>query len=63
LVNIDSRDCVLYTSQGKVVALVGVQDLVVVDAPDALLVCAKERSEDVRQVVEHLRGQGWDEYL
>ncbi len=63
LVNIDSRDCVLYTSPGKVVALVGVKDLVVVDAPDALLICAKERSEDVKQVVEHLREQGWDEVL
>ena len=61
--NLDSRDCILYTSQGKLVALVGVQDLVVVDAPDALLVCAKERTEDVKQVVEHLREEGWEEYL
>ncbi len=63
LVNIDSRDCVVHTSQGKLVALVGVKDLVVVDSPDALLVCAKEHSEDVKQVVEKLRGEGWDEYL
>ena len=62
-VNIDSRDSVLYTSEGKLVALVGVQDLVVVDAPDALLVCARERIEEVKQVVEHLKKLGWDEYL
>jgi len=62
-VNIDSRDSVLYTSEGKLIALVGVEDLVVVDAPDALLVCARERIEDVKQVVEHLKKLGWDEYL
>ena len=62
-VNIDSRDIVLYTSEGKLVALVGVQDLVVVDSPDALLICARERTEDVKQVVEDLKKQGWDKYL
>ncbi len=62
-VNIDSRDNVLYTSEGKLIALVGVEDLVVVDSPDALLVCARERIEDVKQVVEHLKKLGWDEYL
>jgi mannose-1-phosphate guanylyltransferase len=62
-VNIDSRDTVLYTSEGKLVALVGVEDLVVVDSPDALLVCARERIEEVKQVVEQLKKQGWDKYL
>ena len=62
-VNIDSRDTVLYTSEGKLVALVGVQDLVVVDSPDALLVCARERIEEVKQVVEQLKKQGWNKYL
>ena len=62
-VNIDSRDSVLYSSQGKLIALVGVQDLVVVDSPDALLICARERIEDVKRVVEDLEKQGWDKYL
>jgi mannose-1-phosphate guanylyltransferase len=62
-VNIDSRDSVLYTSEGKLIALVGVEDLVVVDSPDALLVCARERIEEVKQVVEQLKKQGWNKYL
>ncbi len=62
-VNIDSRDSVLYASEGKLIALVGVEDLVVVDAPDALLICARERIEEVKQVVEQLKKLGWDEYL
>ena len=40
---------------GKTVALIGVQDLVVVDTPDALLITPKGRSEDVKRVVDQLR--------
>ncbi len=40
---------------GKLVALVGVDDLVVVDSGDALLVVPKDRAQDVREIVEALR--------
>jgi mannose-1-phosphate guanylyltransferase/mannose-6-phosphate isomerase len=46
---------------GKVVALVGVQDALVVDTPDALLVCSRDHAQDVRQVVERLKAAGRDE--
>lgn len=45
------------------VALVGVEGLVVVDAGDALLVCRRDRAQDVKRVVEHLRETGRDELL
>ncbi|GAB4254644.1 mannose-1-phosphate guanylyltransferase/mannose-6-phosphate isomerase [Deferrisoma sp.] len=45
----------------KVVALVGVEDAVVVDTPDALLVCRRDRSQDVRKVAEELVRRGRDE--
>lgn len=41
--------------EGKLVALVGVQDLVVVDSGDALLVIPRDRAQNVREVVEKLR--------
>lgn len=62
-VAIDSGNSVLYTSNGKMVALVGVGDLVVVETPDALLVCDRNRTEEVRQVVERLKERGWKEYV
>lgn len=40
----------------KVVALLGVQDLIVVDTDDALLVAPRDRAQDVRLVVERLKG-------
>jgi mannose-1-phosphate guanylyltransferase len=50
-------------SPGKIVAFVGVQDLVVVDTPDALLVASKERSEEVKEVVDRLRREQREELL
>jgi mannose-1-phosphate guanylyltransferase len=40
---------------GKLVALIGVEGLIVVDTPDALLVASKEHAEEVKEVVDHLR--------
>jgi mannose-1-phosphate guanylyltransferase len=43
---------------GRLVALVGTPGLTVVDTPDALLVVAHDRSEEVREVVRELRRRG-----
>lgn len=59
---IDSRGCVV-DSPERLVALVGVEDLVVVDAPDAVLVCRKDRAQDVRLVVNELRRRRLARYL
>ena len=48
---------------GKTVALVGVEGLVVVDTPDALLVARKERSEEVKEVVDRLRREEHSDLL
>ena len=42
----------------RIVALVGVKDLVVVDTPDAILICHREHSQDVKWVVEKLKHLG-----
>jgi mannose-1-phosphate guanylyltransferase len=59
---IDSQGCVV-DSPKRLVALLGVKDLVVVDTPDALLVCQKDRAQDVRLVVDELRRRGLGRYL
>ncbi len=42
-------------AEGKFVATIGVEDLVVVDTDDALLVCRRDRSEDVGKIVRELK--------
>jgi mannose-1-phosphate guanylyltransferase len=61
-VNIDSGSSIVY-GNGKLVALVGVWDLIVVNSDDALLVCSKERAQDVRRVVDELKELDKTEYL
>ncbi len=62
LIAIDSRGSYVYAPE-KLVALVGVNDLVVVDTGDALLICHRDRAQEVRDVVEELKKRGLDEYL
>jgi mannose-1-phosphate guanylyltransferase/mannose-6-phosphate isomerase len=62
VVDLDSRNSILYADR-RVVATIGLSDMVVVDTPDATLICPKARSQDVRQVVERLKQQGAPEHL
>src|SRR2546430_2588906 len=61
-VSIDSRGCLVDSSE-RLVAVLGEDDLVVVDTPDAVLVCRKDRAQDVRLVVDELRRRGLRRYL
>lgn len=50
-------------STGPVVAAIGVSDLVVVATPDAVLVVPREEAQRVKEIVEELRGRGWEDVL
>ena len=58
----DSRGNVL-VSTGPTLSVVGVNDLVVVATPDAVLVVPKDEAQRVKEVVEALRNKGWDDVL
>ncbi len=59
----DTAGTYVYTSAGRLVVAIGLKDFVVVDTPDALLVCPKDRAQAVREVVERLKAEGLQEYL
>ncbi len=61
-VGIDTTDCLMY-GQGLLIATLGVQDLVIVQAGNAVLVCAKERTQDIKKLVQSLKDQGLGRYL
>jgi mannose-1-phosphate guanylyltransferase/mannose-6-phosphate isomerase len=63
VVSLESEDSILYANGGRLVAAVGLKDLIVVDTEDATLVCAKERAQDVKKIVETLKKRGGDEHL
>lgn len=57
-INIDTSGSLIYGREGKIIATVGVDDLVIIDTDDALLVCPKSRAQDVKKLVEEMRQRG-----
>jgi len=53
----DSRNTLVHSS-GRLVSLVGVEDLMVIETADAVLVADRERSQDVKKIVAALEQQG-----
>ena len=58
VVMLDASDNVVWNTSPKALALLGVRGLVVIETPDAVLVCAKDRAQDVRRIVDQLTQRG-----
>ncbi|WP_199041619.1 mannose-1-phosphate guanylyltransferase [Glycomyces salinus] len=54
----ESKRNVVVPASGRLVVTVGVDDLIIVDTPDALLVCPRDRAQEVKGVVEELKQSG-----
>jgi len=59
---IDSKNCMIHSPK-KLVAAVGLEDMVVIETEDAILICPKARSQDVKLIVDRLKQMGKTEYL
>ena len=57
----DTKGCYI-RSEDKLIATVGVDDLVIVSTPDAILVAKKDRAQDVKHIVDRLKAEGRDEH-
>ncbi len=60
---LETHDTLVYSTEKKLIIAIGVDDLIVVDSGDALLVCHRDRAQQVRQVIENLKKMGKEEYL
>lgn len=61
---IDVRNCVVYDDTGGrvAVAVVGLEGVIVAATPDGVLVCAKDRAQDVKKAVAELRRRGRERF-
>ncbi len=59
---LDGKNNLIYAPQ-KLVALIDVENLAVVETEDALLICRKDSSQRVKEVVEHLKRKKLNRYL
>lgn len=55
-VGVDTRNSLIY-GNGRVIATLGVEDLVVVDTKDVLLICPRSRAQDVKAIVAQIHQQ------
>lgn len=60
---IDAQGCVILGQPDRPVAVVGVRELVVIDAGDAILVCPKSKAQEVRKVVDALGARNLKRFL
>ncbi len=61
-IDIGSENCTVIASD-RVVATIGLKDMVVVDTPDATLVSSKEKVQEVKKIVETLKKNNREEHL
>jgi mannose-1-phosphate guanylyltransferase len=58
----DTANSLIY-SPDKVVATIGVEDIIIINTADALLVCRRGRSQDVKEISDFLKRKQMNEYL
>jgi len=62
IITVNTRDCIIQGGK-KLIATVGLEDLIVVDTEDATLICAKDSAGDIKKVLENLKICNRDEYI
>jgi mannose-1-phosphate guanylyltransferase len=62
-VGVDSPNCFVLASSGRLVVTVGVEGYIVVDTGDALLIVHEDKAQEVREALDEIRKKGKGEYL
>lgn len=63
-VGVDTQNSLIFNQGGdRVIATIGVEDLVIVTTDDAILICTKEREQDVRAIVDRLEKNDKTDWL
>ncbi|WP_260612260.1 mannose-1-phosphate guanylyltransferase [Paenibacillus popilliae] len=60
---IDTERSIIYGATKQLIATVGIEDIVIVATDDVVLVCPKERTQDIKKMVKHLKQRGYDTFL
>ncbi|WP_245976289.1 hypothetical protein [Paenibacillus prosopidis] len=53
----------IYGKSDQLVATIGIENLLIVSTKDALLVCRKDRTKDIKELYELLDQKGYKKYL
>jgi mannose-1-phosphate guanylyltransferase len=59
----DATKCMVHAPDGKLLVLQGLDDFIVVDTPDALLICRKDKEQEIKEFVSEVKRNKGDKYL
>lgn len=60
---IDTKDSLVYGDSKKLIATIGLENMIIVDTKDALLICPKDRASEVKDIVTLIVEKGLKKYL
>jgi mannose-1-phosphate guanylyltransferase len=63
VVTLDARNNIFVSESDHLIAAIGVEDLVIVHAEDATVICRREDAQRIKEMVEQVRGQTGERYM
>lgn len=60
---LDTSESIIYSSTEQLISTIGIKNMVIVATEDVVLVCPKDRTHDIKKIVEHLKQRGYDKVL
>ena len=62
IISLDSHNCTV-SGNGRLIAMLGIEDLVIVDTNDALLICHKNQTQEIKKILAQLKEQQQSDLL
>lgn len=63
VIAIDAKNCMVHVPDNKLVLLQGLEDFIVVDTKDVLLICQKEKEQEIKEYVAEIKRSKGDKFL
>ncbi len=62
ILNLDTKGCII-ESNGKLIATLGISDLIIVETDDVTLICSKDKAQELKSLIKELKVQKLEQYL
>ncbi len=63
VISVDSNNNLIYSYSKKLITTIGVKDMIIIDTEDCILVCPKDKAQDVKKIVTELEKKKLKKYL
>jgi mannose-1-phosphate guanylyltransferase len=62
ILNLDTKGCII-ESNGRLIATLGISDLIIVETEDVTLICSKDKAQELKSLIKELKIQKLEQYL